>query len=30
MDTFDQSLSVSLRFTDYLQVENPSLASFTT
>ena len=26
----DHSISVSLRFTDYLQVENPSLASFTT
>jgi Ala-tRNA(Pro) deacylase len=26
----DQSISVSLRFTDYLQVENPSLGSFTT
>jgi Ala-tRNA(Pro) deacylase len=26
----DHSVSVSLRFTDYLQAENPSLASFTT
>jgi Ala-tRNA(Pro) deacylase len=26
----DHSISVSLRFPDYLQVENPSLASFTT
>ena len=25
----DHSISVSLRFTDYLQVENPSLGSFT-
>jgi Ala-tRNA(Pro) deacylase len=26
----DHSISVSIRFTDYLQVEHPSLASFTT
>ena len=26
----DHSISVSLRFTDYFQVENPSLASFAT